>query len=253
MIVVEFPDRADLRIRGRVTNRRPGFGQVVLGVSLDLEPRARIDWIDGFFDPAPAESAPPRSRSPAGRVALRARERPAGYRTLWFRFEMVLVVVVSLFAAAILTMVLLGFRPLVISSGSMRPRLQVGDVVVTTWVRAGDVRVGEIVSFDERVGSGDLVTHRVRGITAVGADLRFETRGDANTISEIWEVPRAALLRRTVWDVPSIGVGASALGSSATRGVLVSGGAALAATVTGLALRKRRRAAELLSNPAIRS
>ena len=161
-------------------------------------------------------------------------------RSLGFGIEMVLVGAMSLFAVGILSLVLLGFRPLIISSGSMRPKLQIGDVVVTTWEPAYNLRVGDIVSFDDATAAGELVTHRVRSVTVLAGNLHVETRGDANRVSEVWLVPRGTLLRRTVYDVPEIGGVVSALGSPTVRYGLL-GGVALAAAVTGLGVRRARR------------
>jgi signal peptidase len=142
---------------------------------------------------------------------------------------MLIVAVVSLIAVGVLGLVCLGFRPLVISSGSMQPALRKGDVVFTVDVRADRLRVGDIVTFDDDANRGTLVTHRVRGVVLAGSRIRVETRGDANTVSEIWTVPRDTLLRRTSFEVPSVGGIASAFGSAAVRNVLFASGAVLAA------------------------
>jgi signal peptidase I len=240
-IGVAFAGTAELRMRATVANRRTGAGQLVLGLALQLDPQARVDWIGALFDAA--RTVPDRSRSGTAHLASRARARPSLAYTLVFRFQMVLVGLVSVLAAGVLCLVLLGFRPLVISSGSMRPTLQIGDVIVTRWVHADQLRTGDIVSFDDRGSAGELITHRVRTVVADGDRIRVETRGDANTISEIWEVPRRTLLRRTVLDVPSIGGIASGFGSPPVRDGLFAGGAALTGGVVYVGVRRSRRAA----------
>ncbi len=167
--------------------------------------------------------------------------RPARPHALAFRFEMLLVGAVSLFAAGVLATVLLGYRPLVVSSGSMRPALHVGDLVVTTAVSADHLHVGDIVSFDDRNGSGELVTHRVKSVVAHGSELRVETRGDANSVSEIWDVSNRAVLRRTVWEIPAVGGVLSDLGAPSVRVGLLGAGATLAVFIGYAAARKRRR------------
>jgi hypothetical protein len=71
--------------------------------------------------------------------------------------------------------------------------------------------------------------------------MRVETRGDANAVSEIWDVPNRTVLRRTVLDVPAVGGVVSDLGAPSVRVGLLGAGAALAVVVGYAAIRKRRR------------
>ncbi len=65
----------------------------------------------------------------------------------------------------------LGYRPVVVSSGSMEPMLQVGDVVVTN--PGGKIGVQSVIDF--RVGDGTRI-HRVIELLEDG----YRTKGDAN-------------------------------------------------------------------------
>ncbi|MDQ1433486.1 MAG: signal peptidase [Actinomycetota bacterium] len=229
----------ETEIHAVVANRRAGSSPTVLGLALDLDPGQRVAWLDGLFATAT------RSRDNAGTdrhaPTPRTTRSPARPHAFAFRFEMLLVGAVSFFAASVLATVLLGYRPLVVSSGSMRPALQVGDLVVTTAVSADQLHVGDIVSFDDRRGTGELVTHRVRSVVGNGSEIRVETRGDANAVSEIWDVPNRSVLRRTVLDIPAVGGVVSDLGAPSVRVGLLGGGAALAGVAGYAAIRKRRR------------
>jgi signal peptidase len=234
---------ADLReqtaLRAVVANRRGGSSPTVLGLALELDPGQRVAWLDGLFATATRSRVNLGSDGPAPmHRTTRGPARPHGFA---FRFEMLLVGAVSLFAASALATVLLGYRPLVVSSGSMRPALQVGDLVVTTAVAADQLHVGDIVSFDDRRGTGELVTHRVRSVVRNGSETRVETRGDANAVSEIWDIPNRSVLRRTVLDIPAVGGVVSDLGAPSVRVGLLGGGAALAGVAGYAAIRKRRR------------
>jgi signal peptidase I len=249
-LVADFAagDRCDerarpLELRATVANRRAGSSAAVLGLALDLDPEQRVRWIDGLFATATQwwQHAPGNVSPPVTARPHRALHRPARSHALAFRFEMLLVGAVSLFAASVLATVLLGYRPLVVSSGSMRPTLHVGDLVVTTAVSADRLHVGDIVSFENGTGSGELVTHRVRSVVSHGSEVRVETRGDANSISEIWDVPNRAVLRRTVWEIPAVGGVLSDLGAPSVRVGLLGAGATLAVILGYAAARKRRR------------
>lgn len=89
---------------------------------------------------------------------------------------------------ATLLTALLGYRPVVISSGSMTPALHVGDVVISRSEPAATLRPGDVVTFHDPGLAGRLVTHRVVRIASGGAGLTVTTRGDANRVSESWTI-----------------------------------------------------------------
>ena len=104
----------------------------------------------------------------------------------------------------LLVLALLGYRPLVVRSASMVPALRIGDLVVVDDVQAADLRVSDIVTFDDP-GSGQVVTHRVVRIDREGDRVRFETRGDANSTSELWSRSPGATVSRLSLRVPAVG------------------------------------------------
>lgn len=71
-----------------------------------------------------------------------------------------------------------GMSPVVITSGSMEPGIRPGDVVMLD-APAPDrlLSPGSVIAFNDPVRPGELITHRVSGLTADG---RYETQGDAN-------------------------------------------------------------------------
>ncbi len=100
--------------------------------------------------------------------------------------------------------VLLGFHAFTVMSGSMRPTLGVGDVVVERSVAATNVRVGDVITFPDSERK-ELVTHRVRAIHIAGERAFVVTRGDANTGYERWAVAANGHLGRVVYHVPLAG------------------------------------------------
>jgi signal peptidase I len=98
-----------------------------------------------------------------------------------------------------------GYRPLIDYSGSMRPAISAGDLLITHSIPAQSIHVGEIVSFSDPGLQGKLVTHRVVGIHAAGARINFLTRGDANTTPESWSVTRHASVGTLELRIPAVG------------------------------------------------
>ena len=69
----------------------------------------------------------------------------------------------------------IGFRFDPVRSGSMSPAIEVGDLVISSSVDDGDIKVGDIIVFRH---SGMLICHRVIGINAEAGWI--QTQGDAN-------------------------------------------------------------------------
>jgi signal peptidase len=93
-------------------------------------------------------------------------------------------------------------RVAVITSGSMTPNIQPGDVVVYDRVEPQEVTVGQILLVDDPASPGNLLTHRVIGHTAAG---EFVTKGDANANADSSPVPLANVLGRGRLLVPVVG------------------------------------------------
>jgi signal peptidase len=116
----------------------------------------------------------------------------------------------------------LPFRAFTVLSGSMRPALPVGSLVIATPVQGDEVEVGDIVTFVKPGGSGELVTHRVVEVTGGPGGRVLTTQGDANGAPDAWEVPANGSGWRVLLDVPKVGY---VLGGGASKArSLVFGG-----------------------------
>ncbi len=85
-------------------------------------------------------------------------------------------------AAVILVWFLLGVfpvRPAVIYSGSMRPALEVGDIVIVAKRNPRLLGVGDIISYKAKDSPVQTV-HRIVAMRSEGGRVVFITRGDAN-------------------------------------------------------------------------
>ncbi len=72
---------------------------------------------------------------------------------------------------------LLGYRPVVVTSGSMEPSIRTADVVITSASDGHDLQVGAVINFD--VGDSPTL-HRIVGVTDDG----YRTAGDANRVGD---------------------------------------------------------------------
>ncbi|MGH1491029.1 MAG: signal peptidase I [Acidimicrobiales bacterium] len=78
--------------------------------------------------------------------------------------------------------VLSGYRPVVLTSGSMEPSAGVGSLVIAAPTEPADVAVGDILVMNKP--GGLLVTHRVTELTDDGSALLATTKGDANETAD---------------------------------------------------------------------
>jgi signal peptidase I len=111
------------------------------------------------------------------RVASREQAPLAVVARLWLGVLAIFTLIVFLgLAAIVLGAWAFGFRPVVVTSGSMDPVIRTGDVVITRPVEA-DQELGSqtVIDFDDPV-TDDRMLHRVIEVTPDG----YRTKGDAN-------------------------------------------------------------------------
>jgi signal peptidase len=91
-------------------------------------------------------------------------------------------------------------------SGSMRPGLQPGDIVVTQRVPVSDLRVRDVIVFHPPNEADQQTVHRIVRLRVKNGTTAITTRGDANTVND----PTVTSLRgstayRVVRVVPLVG------------------------------------------------
>lgn len=122
----------------------------------------------------------------------------------------VVLVVVAL--ALVAPFVVYAFPPVVgadhsyvVLTGSMRPAIDPGDVVIVQSVPAGAVAIGDVITF-RTSGSDVPVTHRVVDVTEdANGGPAFATKGDANEDPDARVVPAGQVVGRVVFTIPYIG------------------------------------------------
>lgn len=124
----------------------------------------------------------------------------------------VLLLIVILFAATyggvkLLRVVLHTESPLmVVSSQSMVPTLNVGDIILVRGVDPQTVAVGTIIIFHSPYDYSMPIVHRVVAIDNQGGMTFFETKGDHNQVRDGWKVPAANLMGVFIAKVPYVGL-----------------------------------------------
>jgi signal peptidase I len=114
---------------------------------------------------------------------------------LWVVAWLVLVVTAAV--------VVLGWTPVVVTSGSMAPAIQPGDVVLLDHGDTGAFEPGTVVTFHDPVREHTLLTHR---IVAVEPDGHYRTRGDANAVADSVPIAPDVVVGRGRLLVPLLGL-----------------------------------------------
>ena len=245
-VSVAFDAAPPVIVRGHVTDLRNNGDRCEIGVALDLSSDERAAWVGALFAAAvSSDQSPDAFAAPLRpRRVFQAEQLPLR-RRLIAALQVVAVSGVSLLVFAALLLALLGYRPMVVRSGSMVPTLGIGDVVVANWVHADQVRPGEIISFPANILRPEIVTHRVQKIVVDGDMVHVQTKGDHNTEPEEWSTRRDALVGHVEWRIPKIGRLLIVLGESSTRWFLLGLTLALGMVVVATGTIRRRRHPQL--------
>ena len=117
----------------------------------------------------------------------------------WFVMSaFVLVLVVS-----VLVPRLAGATPYTILTGSMKPGMPPGTLVVVKPVKPEQIGIGDVLTYQIRSGDPTVATHRVVGVgMTMGGESRFTLQGDANNAPDSAAVRPEQIKGKRVYAVP---------------------------------------------------
>jgi signal peptidase len=95
---------------------------------------------------------------------------------------------------------------LTVRTGSMRPALPVGSVVVERPVDPADLQVGDIATYQQAPARAVYITHRVAAVDRTAGRPTFTFKGDANRVADPVPVPASAIRGKVWFDVPYLGL-----------------------------------------------
>jgi signal peptidase len=99
-----------------------------------------------------------------------------------------------------------GYQPVAVYSGSMVPKIAVGSLAVVKPVAASSIRVGDVITFNDPYVHARRVTHRVVKIAVKTDGTRaYWTKGDANPGRDPWIIALPDRVGRYSFDVPFAG------------------------------------------------
>lgn len=95
-----------------------------------------------------------------------------------------------------------GIKTYVIISGSMQPKLEIGDIVIVKKVKAEELQIGDIISF--RQGES-VITHRITNIVIQNGETQYKTKGDNNNAEDSGTISQDIIEGKVVKSVPILG------------------------------------------------
>lgn len=116
-----------------------------------------------------------------------------------------LFIVLSLITIMIVVPRISGATAYTVLTGSMRPVLPPGTLIVVKPIDTNAIQTGDVVTYQLKSGEPQVVTHRVVGVgTTADGEQRFTLRGDANNTNDPLILPEQ--IRGKLWySVPYAG------------------------------------------------
>lgn len=98
----------------------------------------------------------------------------------------------------------LGVQPTIIYSGSMKPNIDVGDIVIVSKTPPEEIKVGDIIQYRTQNITIPIV-HRVYEIYNENNTIFFITKGDSNNAPDSEPVLSQNVMGKVVFNIPKIG------------------------------------------------
>ncbi len=127
-------------------------------------------------------------------------------KKIWNRISGVLVGIVVLLAIALVGVRLIGLKPFVVLSGSMRPTYEVGSLIYVRSVDYKELEVGDPITY--MASQDTVVTHRIIEVLVDEEDpdtIRYFTQGDANEQPDGTSVHYKNIIGKPVFSIPYLG------------------------------------------------
>ncbi len=98
----------------------------------------------------------------------------------------------------------------VVSSGSMIPTLNVGDIIVVKDKGSFQtLQVGDIIVFHNPTGDGRIIVHRIYSMSTDQYGVAIYTKGDNNPAPDAWVVRESHYIGKVIFTLPYLGKVAS--------------------------------------------
>lgn len=173
----------------------------------------------------------------SGRHRAHAPERTG---VLWWCGQiaawLILLSILSVATIMIVIPRIAGATAYTVLTASMEPEMPPGSLAVIRPQDPATLRTGDVITFQAESGKASVITHRIVGVgSTLGGELRFTTRGDANSANDPQVLPEQ--VRGSLWyQVPLLGHLNSALNGSQRQWLTIAAIAGLLGYSTFMAV-----------------
>lgn len=125
-------------------------------------------------------------------------------RILSIKLKILLFVILPFVVITLLTAqtdLIRGYKSFVVLTGSMEPNIPVGSIVYTQ--KTAGYGKGDIISFTNE--KSQTITHRVTDVSKKNNVVSFQTKGDANNVTDTNPVPSTSVIGKVIFQVPYVG------------------------------------------------
>ena len=97
---------------------------------------------------------------------------------------------------------ILGYKAFVITTDSMKPNINVGDLIIASKKKEQDIKKDQVITF---LRDDQYITHRIIDIEETGIVKRYKTKGDNNNIEDAFKVKYEEIEGIMILRVPLVG------------------------------------------------
>ena len=121
-----------------------------------------------------------------------------------FSYTLATLFVVFALAVFVLSLPFSGWRGLSVQTGSMRPAIDPGALVLVHRVPVSSLHVGDVITYNSKVLAGETITHRIVGFKQLGSMKEIIVKGDANKVADTPLLP-SQVVGKVTKNVPRVG------------------------------------------------
>jgi len=96
-----------------------------------------------------------------------------------------------------------GIRLMTVLTGSMKPSINSGDIVVIKSIQPDKLTIGDVITYKKN--NKTLITHRVINIENVDNKIFLKTKGDDNNVSDEYIIEEDMILGKMIFKIPKLG------------------------------------------------
>lgn len=97
---------------------------------------------------------------------------------------------------------ILGYKAYIITTNSMEPQINIGDIIIAKKCLEKDLNVGDIITFEQ---NGEKITHRIVNIEKENSVKKYTTKGDNNNVEDTQKILYNDIDGKKVIRIPYLG------------------------------------------------